>query len=314
MCAGRSSAGAPASRPRRAQAQGAADQTPRPEPNFKDVQYGLYEADKLDLWLAQSDKPTPLAVFIHGGGFVGGDKSKVNGEALRRCLASGVSFASINYRFRQAAGVQDIMRDAARAIQFLRFHAKDYNLDPKRVACYGGSAGAGTSLWIAVHDDLADAKSEDPIARESTRISAAGCLNVQATYDLREWDKVMGSAVQEFERGPGEAVQFYHLQSEADFDTPEGRKILADCNMLGQITPDDPPIFVYCGVPDEEPQSRGQYVHHPRHAQAIKQKCDEVGVECQMLLAPKSAAGGSGDSTTALLKFLFKRLGVEGAE
>jgi len=46
------------------------------------------------------------------------------------------------------------MHDCARAIQFLRSKAARWNIDPKRIAATGGSAGAGISLWLGFHDDL----------------------------------------------------------------------------------------------------------------------------------------------------------------
>ncbi len=55
------------------------------------------------------------------------------------------------------------------------FKADDWNVDKTRVAAYGGSAGAGTSLWLAFHDDLADPKSADPVLRESSRLRMRGC-------------------------------------------------------------------------------------------------------------------------------------------
>ena len=156
------------------------------KPDHADVSYGSHPNNKLDLWLAKSDKPTPLVVFIHGGGFVGGDKSSANGEALKQCLDAGVSFASINYRFRTEASINVVLRDTARAIQFLRYKKEEFNLDPTRVATYGGSAGAGTSLWLAFRDDLADPKSDDPVLRESTRLTAAASSAGQATYDITQ--------------------------------------------------------------------------------------------------------------------------------
>ena len=54
----------------------------------------------------------------------------------------------------------------------------------------GGSAGAGISLWLAFHDDLADPQSPDPIARESTRLTCAGVMGPQTTLDpqqMKEW-------------------------------------------------------------------------------------------------------------------------------
>ena len=85
-------------------------------------------------------------------------------------------------------------RDCARAIQFLRYHAKKFNLDKTRIASMGGSAGAGTSLWLAFHDDLADPANPDPVLRESSRITAAAATGTQATYDLLRWKEFLGEA------------------------------------------------------------------------------------------------------------------------
>ena len=82
------------------------------------------------------------------------------------------------------------MHDAARALQTIRSKAKEWNLDPKRVGATGGSAGACTSLWLALHDDLADPKSSDPVARESSRLTCAAVSGAQTSLDpkeLREW-------------------------------------------------------------------------------------------------------------------------------
>jgi hypothetical protein len=275
-----------------------------PTPTHANVSYGPHERNVLDLWLAKSEKPTPLIVFIHGGGFVGGDKSKASAEAIKRCLDAGVSFMSINYRFRESAPIQDILRDAARAIQFIRLNAARYNIDPKRIASHGGSAGAGTSLWLAVHDDLADPKSSDPVLRQSSRIAAAGCMNGQATYDMTEWGKLIGNFKTEWARVEDEDVLFYHFKSRDDFKTEAGKKILADCSMISQLTKDDPPIIMTCSMPDGEPANRGEMVHHPRHAQVIKKRCDETGVKCEIYLRDSPTKGD-------VIAFLLKQLGVE---
>ena len=70
--------------------KGGAAESLLPTPTHADVKYGPHERNVLDLWLAKSDKPTPLVVFIHGGGFVRGGKSGANPEALKRCLDAGV--------------------------------------------------------------------------------------------------------------------------------------------------------------------------------------------------------------------------------
>ncbi len=64
-------------------------------PTHADVKYGPHERNVMDVWLAKSDKPTPVLVSIHGGGFRGGDKS-VDAGILNQCLDSGISVAAIS--------------------------------------------------------------------------------------------------------------------------------------------------------------------------------------------------------------------------
>ena len=263
----------------------------------------------LDFWFAKNtNAAAPLIVFIHGGGFVGGNKSKASPAALREALDGGAAFMSINYRFREHAPIQDILRDAARAIQFVRADAARFHIDPKRIASFGSSAGAGTSLWLAAHDDLADPKSADPVLRQSSRISAAGSLNGQATYDLREWDRVIFPFKPEWLKGEDEGPRFYHFKSDADYDTEQGKRIRADCNMLGLLTADDPPIYLSCSQPDGEPTNRGHLLHHPRHAQVIERRCKELGIPVTAVYAgdqnrPAKTEGG-------VVEFLLRHVGL----
>src|SRR6185436_2413506 len=166
-----------------------------PEPTMANVPYGSHERQVLDFYKAESDRPTPLLFFIHGGGWVTGDKKNPGG--LKQCLAAGISVVSINYRYSwqaQLAGVKPPveapLHDAARALQFVRSKAKEWNLDKQRIGASGGSAGACSSLWLAFHSDMADPKSSDPIARESTRLWCAAVNGAQTSLDpkeLKEW-------------------------------------------------------------------------------------------------------------------------------
>ena len=54
------------------------------------------------------------------------------------------------------------LEDAARALQFVRSKAAQWNLDKQRIGASGGSAGACSALWLAFHDDMADPNSQDP--------------------------------------------------------------------------------------------------------------------------------------------------------
>ena len=125
-------------------------------PTHQNVAYGDHERQVLDYWQAEADSPTPLFVWIHGGGFSHGDKASLPEALLTACLKAGISCASINYRLSNHAPYPAQMHDSARAIQFLRSKAIEWNLDADRFAAGGGSAGSGISQWIGFHDDMAN--------------------------------------------------------------------------------------------------------------------------------------------------------------
>lgn len=253
-------------------------------PTESDVAYGPHERNVLDFWKAEGEGPRPLVIFIHGGGFTGGDKSKWRDSGdLKRLLDNGISCAAINYRFRKDAAIQDILKDAARAVQFLRTKAAEWNLDKSRFAGFGGSAGAGTSLWLATRDDLADPDSEDPVLRESSRLQTAVLLSTQATYDLTKWDRFLGPANPAWWASPNEAAEFYHFTEQADLAKPEALPVLKECDMLSWISADDGPVFVNNRGPEGPSVNRGHYLHHPEHARQIEKACEAAGVKCTLV-------------------------------
>jgi acetyl esterase len=243
-------------------------------------------------------------VFIHGGGFVGGDKSSASSTAIKQCLDAGVSFASINYRFRTEASINTVLRDSARAIQFLRNKADEFHLDKIRVAAFGGSAGAGTSLWLAFHDDLADAKAQDPVLRESTRLVAAASSAGQATYDILRWRDVLGSdeAMRFYPQATWPA--FYGLTTLEEVQGPRGKELRADVDMLGLITADDPPVWLGASDRHDALENKGDTNHSPKHSEAVKARCDEVGVACVLKIG--NAAGTEGQQSP--VEFLLKHV------
>ena len=154
----------------------------QPTPTYLDLSYGPHAMNVLDLWQADGEGPRPLLVYIHGGGWTGGDKKRPLAR-FRPFLDKGISYAAVNYRLTGEAPLPAPVHDAARAIQFLRSKAAQWDINPARIALTGGSAGACTSMWILLHDDLADPKSTDPILRESTRVTAAAVSGGQTSID-----------------------------------------------------------------------------------------------------------------------------------
>ncbi|MBK8094911.1 MAG: alpha/beta hydrolase fold domain-containing protein [Verrucomicrobiaceae bacterium] len=156
-------------------------------PTHANVPYGPHEKQKLDFWQAKSDWATaPLLFFVHGGGWMTGDKA--NPDFLAKCLENGISVVSINYRLIQDAQAAKIdppvkacLDDSARALQFVRSQTDVWKIDKERIGGCGGSAGGFTVLWLAFSPDMADAKSTDAVARESTRLRCVMAFVPQTT-------------------------------------------------------------------------------------------------------------------------------------
>lgn len=256
------------------------DQPPKPDPDHENVRYGPHERNVLDLWLARSTQPAPLVLYIHGGGFRGGDKRSLRADRLKAYLDAGFSVAAINYRLTDTAPAPAAYLDNARALQFLRAGAKKWNLNPRLVASTGGSAGAGTSMWLAFHDDLADPQSEDPIARESTRLTCIAVDNGQSSYDPRFAEKI-GIPRPNFERHVF-FFPFYGITAE-EIDTPKAYQRYEEAAPITYLSKDDPPALLNYTYRNEEVTEKtplGLIVHHPKFGLALKEQMDQLGIEC----------------------------------
>lgn len=252
---------------------------PRP-PSVANIVYGPHEMNDLDLYIAKSDKRTPLVIYLFPGAFVVGNKNTVNPNLLDACAEAGITVASVNYRYATQAPFPAPFLDAARALQFLRWHAREYNIDPRKIAATGASAGADISLWLGFHKDLADPSSSDPVLRESTRISAAGASAAQTTLDPREWVKLIG------EEAASNPVfsKLYGLKRE-ELETERAHKLFEEASAATLLTGDAAPVFLYYSVRNEPvtPQTiPGERVHHPVFGFYLKERMDKLGVECVM--------------------------------
>lgn len=244
------------------------------------LSYGENRMQKIDIWIADSKEPTPLLLFIHGGGFRGGSYKNVSAAEINYAKQRGVSYASIEYRLTDQGPYPMQMNDCARAVQYLRANAAKYNIDKAKIASYGGSAGACISMWLAFHEDMADPKSSDPVSRESTRLKAAGSQNGQPTLDphtFKEWYGVKSLVMHP-------AIPFLFGVADAEgLEKPETRKLIIDASPITHLTKDDPPVFLQYGggdTPVTETTDANTWVHHARLGIKLKEQMDKLGIEC----------------------------------
>ena len=290
----------------------AAAQRPQLTPSVADVAYGDHPRQILDVYLAESDTPAPVLIYFHGGGFVKGDKVRLARDRLaQRCLAAGISVVSANYRFivdrpgEPGFPYPAPMHDAARVVQFVRSRAQEWNIDPRRVGLSGGSAGACMAIWLAVQDDLADPESEDPVARQSTRVSCVYCSGGPTTLDPRIILSTIGGSPQIHSSIP----LLFGVESIEELERPEVRKLVEEASALNHVSADDPPLYLRYGLPIAgtplPADTRASIsIHHPMFGKLMRDRYEALGLECVVLCKDLPA-------DVSIFGFLCDKLGVE---
>ena len=198
-------------------------------------------------------------------------------------MKAGISVVAINYRYiNKSNGLEPPVKaplyDAARALQFVRSKATEWNIDKTRIAAAGGSAGACTSLWLLYHDDLADLNSDDPIARESTRLYCAAINNAQTTADpqqMKEWtpnSKYGGHAF-----GMNSFDQFL---AERENILPW----IQEYSPYLLASSDDPPVYLhYKGPPPAIGKPQKDPTHTANFGLKLQERCEELGLSSELV-------------------------------
>ncbi len=250
---------------------------------FKDVTYGDNERNILDIWLAKSENETPLLIFIHGGGFVGGNKEsayrKNNIKRFLKLLENNISFATINYRFmNNDDGILSSLNDAKMALQFLRYNNKKFNINKTKIGLMGSSAGATSSLWIGFSDDMSDKNSDDPILRESTRVSCLVGVAAAHSMNLGRWRDMIGldqdyldEISRKYTKGAGLDVDVWEKKT---YD----EEYLDKIDFFKKMDSNDPPFFIVNFGKNKKPKNIADFHHNPMHAKLLKQRGDEMNI------------------------------------
>jgi acetyl esterase/lipase len=260
------------------------------KPTKTDVPYGTHPRQKVDFYQAPSDKPTPVILFIHGGGWMNGDKNTVqNSLNMTKLFENGISVVSVQYRLipdAQENGAEPPVKwpleDAKRALQFVRSKSKEWNLDKERIAASGGSAGGCSSLWLAMHDDMADAQSDDPVARESTRLWGVVVSGPQTSLDpkmTREWMPNMAYGGHAFgfrKVGQERSQEFQTFYENRDKVLPWIREY----SPMELLTMDDPPMIMLFNSTEKAEKGKPQKdpTHSPLLGKMLEEKAKPLGV------------------------------------
>lgn len=249
----------------------------------KDISYDSKPRTQFDIWMPNSSTPTGLVIYVHGGGFTSGDKDFVytvqSGGAwdfpsdIRYLLQNNIAVATIRYTLLnttgETEGIKKPMNDVKRALQYIRYKASEFNIDKNKIILSGNSAGAGTSLWIAFNNELADVSNSDLVLRESSRVKGVAVRETQASYNIEDkwvnnifadynltWSEILANET-------GNIQKIYGVSSTVQYQSPVITAYRAEVDMLALLTADDPEIST----------------HHAYHVRELKKKADAVGVK-----------------------------------
>jgi acetyl esterase/lipase len=203
-----------------AAAYGRPHMTAPPIPVFRlsDVPFlGAERKEKLDLYFPNGPKrlDRPAVVFIHGGGFTGGDKAEYRSASVSADLCrEGYVVVSCNYvlgsKSKPGVWPQNIA-DCRNAVRWVRAHAKELGVNPDKIAVAGGSAGGYLALMVGLSDDKTG-PGGDPAAKHSAKVSAV--IDMYGVVNFSKHGKGDVPGV------PAEAQQAYLPELQCDAQDP----------------------------------------------------------------------------------------------
>ncbi|KAA5538534.1 alpha/beta hydrolase [Roseiconus nitratireducens] len=253
-------------------------------PTHRDVAYDDQDpSQKLDLYLAKSETPTPAMMFFHGGGWRAGSKDHVPNWLLRAVQQGQMSVIAVEYRFTDVAVHPAQVNDCIRAVQYVRENAEQWNIDPERIGATGGSAGGHLSLWVALHDDQADPSSDDPVKRQSSRVACAvgfagptdwSLLN-ELPHDHPAYRQLLG----------------YEPGTPAEKMDPERKRSVSP---ISYVSADDPPVLMVHGDSD--------VIVPIEHSKRLLERLKAVGVPAELAVIEGGNHGVAGASDSVSVR------------
>jgi acetyl esterase/lipase len=176
----------------------------------------------------EADKPLPVVVWIHGGGWRAGSKDRCPARFL---VEHGFAVASVNYRLTQQAIFPAQIHDCKAAIRWLRANAKRYGLDPKRIGAWGSSAGGHLAALLGTSGGVAELEGELGNPDHSSRVQAV--VDFCGPADFLAW---------KVKRSPEWALFGGTIE--------EKKKLARSASPVAHASADDPPFFIVHGRKD----------------------------------------------------------------
>jgi acetyl esterase/lipase len=227
---------------------------------------------KLDIYYqTETDKPLPLVIHVHGGAWRAGSKDGVGVNS--GLLGNGYAVAAISYRLSQEATFPAQIIDCKAAVRYLRAHAKQFNINPRRIGAIGWSAGGHLVALLGTAENQPAWEQGDHLEYSS---------RVQAVVDFY---------------GPTDFLRMNDIKGTIDHnapDSPESQLIggpiqeneekVRAANPITYVAPYNPPFLILHGKEDRTVP--------PNQSKLLYEALQKAGVESRLILIDSAGHGG----------------------
>jgi len=239
-----------------------------------------------DLWIPQTGKPVPLVVYLHGGGWRGGNQ--YHPPCQPRLFDRGIGVAAMTYRFSQEKPFPAMLHDCKTGVRWLRANAGRYGLDPERFAAWGISAGAHLASLMALTQQKPEFEGDGPFAEQSSAVRAVvswcGPTNMVGIFEGRPPVEGMMGLVRDVIGGPFE----------------EKRAVAEAASPVRHVGPGSVPHLIVHG--------RNDPVVLPYHATDLHEALQAAGAEVELLLVDTGHNVECEPAAAATERFITKHL------
>jgi acetyl esterase/lipase len=262
----------------------------------KDIEYRKVGSDSLKLNIARpkdGDGPFPCIVWIHGGGWAGGNRGDFQGP-VEMSAQRGFVAATISYRFhdgtQQKAATKNThpaqVHDCKAAIRWLRKNADKYQIDPNGIGVIGASAGGHLSLMLGLTEEKDGLEEEGADKTVSSRVQAV--VNIFGPTEMVSQHK-------------GAPIARYLVEGLCGGTPESASEAYKSASPLTYLTQNDPPILTFHGTTDN--------IVPVQQAKLLDEKCKEIGVAHELKLFEGQGHGFDGKTNAESGQMAFDFFG-----
>jgi acetyl esterase/lipase len=222
----------------------------------EDVVYGRKHgmALTMDVFTPKEKTNGAAILWMVSGGWFSAHEA-INSGMAQEFLDRGYTVFAVVHGSQPKFTIPEVVADVNRAVRFIRYHAKDYKIDPDRIGVTGGSAGGHLSLMLGLAGDAGDPNAKDPIDRVSSRVQAVACFYPPTDFFNygKPGENALGRGILQGFKAPfdfntfdPDKKVFRPIEDEAKI-LEIGRKI----SPVYHVSADDPPTLIMHGDADQ---------------------------------------------------------------